>query len=216
MEEDLGKVNSAARPIGAEGVIKFTVGGHSTAGALPEANWAELERWRSELRSRGLVGRDAATGLGYGNLSVRRAAGGFVITGSQTGGLERLDGRHYSLVEAWDLASNRVERCGPALPSSESLSHAALYAADPRIGAVVHVHSASLWRRMLDAGELSAGADLPYGSVALYTRLGELARGREALPFIVVLAGHEDGVFAAGRALDETCAALLARVERRD
>jgi len=216
MEDDRGKGNSAAAPSGAEGVIKFTVGRHTRTDAVPDAEWADLESWRSRLRLRGLVGHDEAAGLGYGNVSVRRAAGGFVITGTQTGRLERLDGHGYVIVDAWDFARNSVDCVGPVLPSSEALSHAAFYAANAAIGAVVHAHSPSLWRRMLDSGDPSTPADVPYGSVALYTRLGEMACDREALPFLVVLAGHEDGVFAAGVSLADACGALFARIDRED
>lgn len=213
MEDHRGNRDAAAAPPGTEGVIKFNIGLQRRTEALPEAEWVELEAWRSKLWWRGLVGYDEVLGLGFGNISVRRPSGGFVITGTQTGGLDRLDGRHYVSVDAWDFARNRVDCSGPMLPSSEAMSHAALYAANPAIGAVIHAHARSLWLRMLDARELSTPEDVPYGSVALYTRLMELASGREALPFLVAVAGHPDGVFAAGGDPAETCEALFARIE---
>ena len=81
-----------------EGVIKFNL--DFRAGPAPaQHEVAELNRWRQRLYALGLVGQDPARyeGLGFGNVSVR-CPGGFLVSGTQTGGLETLGPQHYARV----------------------------------------------------------------------------------------------------------------------
>jgi len=210
----------------AEGVIKFSIERWERTPALDESLFFELERVRAKLVDRGLVGVDAATGIGYGNLSRRLDEGRFVITGSQTGGLASLDGRHYVIITGADFARGTVSCYGPVAPSSESLSHAAFYAdarvgpdvnvgADMRVGAVLHVHWRARWEALLEAardgrGYLEGrpfrvvGPEAAYGSRELYERIRALMAEPELdLPVLLALAGHESGLFAAGGDAEE-------------
>jgi L-ribulose-5-phosphate 4-epimerase len=101
---------------------------------------AELNAYRRKLLDLGLVGLDP-TGVGFGNLSVRDGATkNFYITGSATGGIQELTLTHCPKVVAWDFERNHVRYEGSVMPSSESLTHAAIYESDTSAGAVIHCH----------------------------------------------------------------------------
>ncbi len=176
----------------AEGTIKFTVGARVVTAALAPDEYLDVERYRSRLRRSGLIGHDAASGYGYGNISRRRPDGGFVISGTQTGHKPDLDGADYVIVEGWDFAAATVSCRGPCLPSSESLSHAALYRRQD-IGAVIHVHSRPMWESLIRDGALSTEEDIPYGSEALFRRLAGLVCGPDPL-------GHAETAESVGQA----------------
>lgn len=206
----------------AEGIIKFTVQDRRPGPPIALEDYQDIEAIRSRLWQLKLIGHDSQADVGYGNISRRRADHGFVISGTQTGHKEVLDGGDYVVVDDWDFTRNSVSCTGPCLPSSESLSHAALYQR-PDVGGVIHVHSRLLWDELIQAGALSTEEDIAYGSEALYRRLGELAgigTGSDAaenqpagsapgLPLIIVTKGHQDGVFVAGRDLAEAYEAVI-------
>ena len=101
---------------------------------------AELNAYRRKLLDLRLVGVDP-NGIGFGNLSVRDGATeSFYITGSATGGIPELVRADCAKVVACDFESNCVRYEGSALPSSESLTHAAIYESDATAGAVIHCH----------------------------------------------------------------------------
>ncbi len=132
-----------------EGYIKFDLE-WIEADSPTAIGVAELRKWRRPLYAAGLIGHYAELNVGYGNISVRsRQKGHFIISGTQTGHIEDPDEQHYALVTDYDIDANRVTCRGPIRASSESMTHAALYELDPNINAVVHVHSAALWQRLL-------------------------------------------------------------------
>ena len=206
----------------AEGVIKFTVKDHRSGPPIALEDYQDIEAIRSRLWQLELIGHDRQADVGYGNISCRRSLGGFVISGTQTGHKEALDGGDYVVVDGWDFSRNSVSCTGPSLPSSESLSHAALYQR-PDVGGVIHVHCRELWDELIQAGALSTEEDIAYGSEALYQRLGELAGtgtgsgtagnkpadSAPGLPLIIVTKGHQDGVFVAGSDLAEAYEAVI-------
>ena len=130
-----------------EGVIKYRLT-HHLAEPFSQHNYGFLDKWHRIFKKAGILGQDSDRygGLGFGNLSQRINGRSFLITGTQTGHLERLAPEHYALVTAVDLNHNRVESQGPVKPSSESLTHAAVYSLDEQIEFVFHVHSPSIWR----------------------------------------------------------------------
>ena len=190
-----------------EGVIKFDLEFHP--GPAPAAELlVELEAWRTIFRRLGLVGQDPAryAGLGFGNLSrrVKAAEGGaFIISGTQTGLLDRLQPEHYATVTACDPRQNRVEAHGATRPSSEALSHAVLYQSDPRIDWVFHLHTPEIFA----AGERLAlpatDPEAPYGSPAMAAEIARLAP-QTGWPGLMVMGGHEDGILAFGATAEET------------
>jgi ribulose-5-phosphate 4-epimerase/fuculose-1-phosphate aldolase len=186
-------------------VIRFEVR-HRSAPLPPAALdlLPALLAWRRTLRRLGVVGQEPERydGLGFGNLSVR-VGDGFLVTASQTSGREELRADGVVLVTGWDLARHRLESLGAerALPSSESLTHAAVYGAAPEVGAVLHGHAPTLWAEARGLG-LPATAPAAAGTVAMARAVAALAE-RSALPTVAALAGHEDGILAWGRDLDQ-------------
>ena len=111
---------------------------------------AELNAYRRKLLDLHLIGVDS-NGIGFGNLSVRDGATkNFYITGSATGGIHELTLANCAKVVAYDFERNQVRYEGSAMPSSESLTHAAIYESDATAGAIVHCHCSRLWAAVLN------------------------------------------------------------------
>ena len=120
-----------------EGVTKYQCDWQHTP-ALPTELVAELNSWRNRLYDEGLIGYYKRHGVGFGNVSVREGdSDKFIVSGTQTGHIARTDENHYSRVTDYDIETNHVGCEGPIQASSEALTHAAIYALDPAIRAVV-------------------------------------------------------------------------------
>ena len=189
-----------------EGVIKFDL--EFRPGPAPAADLLiELEAWRIIFRRLGLLGQDPRRydGLGFGNLSRRTTTAGdaFIISGTQTGLLERLQPEHYATVTACDPRRNRVEAHGITRPSSEALSHAVLYQSDPRIAWVMHLHAPEIFaaRQHLALPETDPAA--PYGSPAMAGEIVRLA-AQSGWPGLMAMGGHADGILAFGATAEAT------------
>lgn len=191
-----------------EGYIKFQL--DWTRCDLPDLpQIGALNVWRRRLHSAGLIGYDRDLDVGFGNLSCRIAATRFLISGSQTGRLAELDRRHFALVTDVDIVANRVSCRGNLPASSESMTHAALYAVDSSIASVVHVHSADLWSRLKH--ELpTAAAEVAYGTPEMAR---EFARLYEQTEFhsagVAVMAGHQSGLISVGASIEEAATRIL-------
>jgi len=68
-----------------------------------------------------------------------RGGNQFIITGSATGEIPELEPGHYVKVTSFNIDDKCVQCVGPLKASSESLTHAAIYLADPDSNAVIHV-----------------------------------------------------------------------------
>src|SRR6185312_6256936 len=107
-----------------------------------------MNAYRRKLRAQRLIGVDS-NGVGFGNLSVRDGSTtSFYITGSTTGGLPDLPPTDFVRVVAFDFARNWLCYEGAAIPSSESLTHAAIYESNASTSAVIHCHDSVLWRTL--------------------------------------------------------------------
>lgn len=169
---------------------------------------ALLENCRRPLFEAGLIGHYAEHNVGYGNLSVRTESG-FVISATQTGHLEHTTGEHYVLVTDVDITANAVTSVGPLPPSSEAMTHAALYALTPAITAVVHVHSERLWREYMDRLPTTDPA-VPYGTPEMAREFSRLwHRSAFAETGVAVMAGHDEGIVSVGATLDEASQRIL-------
>lgn len=189
-----------------EGVVKYRLD-HARAEPFRAPELAELDAWRSVLHRLGLVGQqaDRYDGYGFGNVSVRTSRG-FFISGTQTGRPERLGDTGYALVLSANVDVNSVESTGPVAPSSEALTHAAVYQLDPQINCVLHAHSPDIW---VLPGLPATPADVPYGTPAMARAVRRCfdAMGRPTFG-LFVMAGHEDGAVSFGPDL-ATAAGLL-------
>jgi len=183
-----------------DGVIKFRV--EHRDGALPFfGGYRELEALRSRLFALGLIGEKK--GIGYGNLSMRsEKPGSFFITATQTGNLPSLHADRYSYIEKYDFTEFKVRSRGPFKPSSEALSHAMIYEADPEINTVIHIHSAPLWAFMIREKRISTAA--AYGTSEMAEEIASLFRDRESFTErAFVMKGHEEGIMTFGRSVSE-------------
>jgi len=186
---------------GTEGVIKFDL---QYQASVPEPGHAldELLRWRDVFFRLGIIGQDPARydGLAFGNISHRSGPGNqFIISGTQTGGLLHCTPNHYSIVDSCDVATNRVVAHGPVAPSSESLTHGAIYALNERIHCVVHGHVPLTWKQAPALGLPMTPRDVPYGTPQMAHAIAELYREQgQPRQALFVMLGHEDGVIAYG------------------
>lgn len=202
-----------------EGVIKFELV-YTSGPALPAETLAELNGWRDALYARRLIGQDPARygGYGYGNLSCRLApfdappsARRFAISGTQTGHLAALGPEHYALVLACEPEHNRIVATGPIRPSSESLTHGAVYAIDAALRCVLHVHSPELWQQAAQLHLPITDPAVPYGSPEMAAEVRRLfAETAVAERRVFVMGGHEDGIIAFGPTIAAAGDALLA------
>lgn len=157
----------------------------------------------------GLTGRDPGRygGLAYGNVSQRAEAGCFIVSGTQTGGKPCLGAEDYCLVLDFDLEENRLRAEGPVAPSSEALTHGAVYSAAPQAGCVIHVHSPEIWRQARSLEIPLTDESIPYGTPEMGRAVG-LAALRSAAG-VVAMGGHEDGVLAFAGCPHEAALRLL-------
>lgn len=205
-----------------EGVVRYLLR-FKTGPAASADRVVPLVVWRDLLVRLGLVGHDPARyhGLGFGNLSrridTRDGGAAFVVTGTQTGQLATLGPEHFAVVHAVDLSANAVDASGPVEPSSEALTHAAVYAAAPWAQYVFHGHHPAIWRRSRVLGLPRTPAEVPYGTPAMAAAMAEYAAQADpAAGGLIVMDGHEDGVLcfaatagAAGGLLVTTLARAL-------
>ncbi|MCY3640271.1 MAG: class II aldolase/adducin family protein [Gammaproteobacteria bacterium] len=201
-----------------EGVIQFNYCLAAPSAELPDDLVQPLLAWRTVLRRLELIGQAGARygGLGYGNVSRRvpGAAGGFVITASQTSGIADAGIEHLVWVRHWDLGRFRVEAEGALPPSSETLTHAMLYAKDPQVNWVLHGHCPDIWQNAAAVGLAAIDADVGYGSPEMAAAVATLLRTHCVRPLVFVTLGHEDGVFACGGSAEATGGALAAALAR--
>ena len=175
---------------------------------------AELNAYRRKLLDLGLIGVNP-NGTGFGNLSVRDGATkNFYITGTATGGMPELALANCVKVVACHFGRNQVRYEGSALPSSESLTHAAIYESDATAGAVVHCHNSKLWVALLNqTSTTSKTAD--YGTPEMAYEIMHLFTCTDAQSRkIVVMAGHEGGILTFGRDLEEAFDVLMREREK--
>ncbi len=192
-----------------EGVIKFDLAFNHAPPQELEAI-TELNAWRHILYRLGLTGCDPARyqGLAYGNVSMRTGPSSFIISGTQTGAKPHLSLGDYCLVLGFDLAKNQVWAQGPIEPSSEALTHGAVYSVNPDTNCVLHVHSPLLWRSATQLGIAQTDASIAYGTPEMGLAVGLAAEGRSQ--GIISMGGHEDGLIAFA---DTICIAAIELVK---
>ncbi len=201
-----------------DGVIKFRC--NWLMGQAPEpATIADLMQWRDRLHTLGLIGT-YPNGIGFGNISQRIctseqfAPEQFVITGTQTGHLSTLGAEYYTRVTAFSLAENSLTCVGKVKASSESLTHAAIYANQPWVTGIIHGHHPQLWQMLLFQ-EPTTRQHIPYGTPQMAWELHRLFAEEDlGQRKILAMAGHDDGVMTIGKDLDEAGAVLLAALQR--
>ncbi len=194
-----------------EGVIKYDLVYRKTD-PITNHDFTNLTRWHRHFKQADILGqhRERYDGLGFGNISERLDEFRFLISGTQTGHLVNLAPVDYSLVTNAEVSRNRIEAEGPVKPSSEALTHAAVYALDAGIRFVFHVHSSDIWnqRAVLSLPQTRAG--IAYGTAAMANEMNRLyQQGAFRNQKVLAMAGHEDSIIGFGCTGDEAGEAIM-------
>ena len=196
-----------------EGVIKYQLE-HKQKPINETFLFSEINAWRTVIFRLGLIGQDPERygNLGFGNISQRLNSQScqFVISGSQTGHIEQLSPEQYCLVVNADPRKNRIQSRGLYKPSSESLTHASIYAQDSTIQAVIHVHSPEIWNNTAALNLPHIPANIPYGTVEMAMAVEQLFQsGSLQQTSLFTMLGHEDGVVTFGKNMPEAAWELI-------
>lgn len=194
-----------------EGVTRYEIDHERTPGPTGPLVEALLVA-RAAMFERGWIGRDAARygGVGYGNASVRLSSNAFVITATQTGHIAALGPDDVTVVVSVDHHANRVRCVGPRPASSEAMTHAAVYAAAPTVGCVLHAHIPTPhWMRSLCV--LPATHPwVDYGTPAMADEVGRVFAQTDSLARgIFAMGGHEGGLVTFGATPSQALARLV-------
>ncbi|MBK8345776.1 MAG: class II aldolase/adducin family protein [Bacteroidetes bacterium] len=183
-----------------DGYVKYKMNWLETTEplVLPEG----LLTYRNKLVELGLIGVYPDQ-IGFGNISSRVSGNVFIISGTQTGQIKIANEMHFSQVNIVDRKTNSLYCAGPVAASSEAMTHAAIYAADAEINAVIHVHHFALWEKLKNI-EATIPENIAYGTIemaaAMENMVGEiLAQQAQKL---IITAGHAEGIFTFGENLD--------------
>ena len=209
-----------------EGVIKFTA--EHTEEPLSARRFGglccSLVAWREIMIKTQLVGQDPDLygGAGYGNISARvgppssgQGRRAMLVTGTQTGGLARIGLDHFCLVERYDYQKNWVRSRGLIQPSSESMTHGAIYDLSPHIRFVFHGHGAIIWRQAHALRIPTSDPSVAYGTPAMAREVHRLYRASAlAEKGILAMGGHEDGIIVFGRTAEDAGQVLVTYLAR--
>ena len=201
-----------------EGVVKFKQ--HFTEKLPPEySSIRELNLWRRILFSLKLIGQspDKYDGFAYGNMSQRiapykypRNKRRFVITGTQTSGIENLTANHFATVLEYYPERNLVVSEGPIEASSEAMTHGAIYDIDDSIRFVFHVHSPLIWSNLERLSIPTTLEKIEYGTPEMAYEVRRLFMDTDVSKrHIFSMAGHKDGIISFGETSDEAGLILL-------
>ena len=190
-----------------EGYIKYKCYWDKVA-TVTDADITELNSWRDRFYQLGLIG-EYDNGIGFGNLSIRLPdSQQLIVSGTQTGAIPHLTAQHYTKVTDFDWQKNYVVCKGEIKASSETLTHAAIYVAEPTVNAVVHVHHLQLWRKLLNKVP-TTNPNCAYGTPEMAAEIIKICQHSDTQPKIVVMSGHSEGILTYGKDLDEAGELLL-------
>ncbi len=215
----IGTKTDVADETPAEGAIRFAYDLKAPGSQVASEDMLQqIRAWREILVRLGGVGQtpERYQGLGFGNLSARdpEQPEEFVITASQTGGVRQLTDDDLTRVVGCNLDRFWVDAEGQQPPSSETLTHAMIYAADPRIEWVFHCHCPELWQVAVQLALPTTALDVDYGSPEMVVAVAELMATHHSRPLVFATLGHEDGVFACGGTARDTGGLLVSYLAR--
>ncbi|MCK4743249.1 MAG: class II aldolase/adducin family protein [Sulfuriflexus sp.] len=175
-----------------EGVIQFNLS-HQVAEAVQHPQLDALIIWHQRMHELGLIDQDPSRydGYAYGNMSHRLKNNEFLISGTQTGGIDKLTAKHYAHVTHCDISNNSVYSSGPIKPSSECMSHAAIYTADSNIMAVIHIHNPEIWQQHQALRLATTPTDVEYGTPEMAASIQDCIKQSH---HCVAMLGHLDGI----------------------
>ena len=209
-----------------DGVIKFTA--EHRRESLSVRQFSEmvgsLQAWRHIFFRLNFIGQDPGRydGAGFGNVSARvaphtgmKGKRKFVVTGTQTGARPHLGLRDYCVVESYDIRLNRVSSFGETMPSSESMTHGAIYDLNPAIRFVFHGHIPVIWRQAKALRLPLTREEIPYGTPEMASEVARLYRETSLSDRrVLAMGGHEDGIISFGKNADEAGSALVSTLSQ--
>jgi ribulose-5-phosphate 4-epimerase/fuculose-1-phosphate aldolase len=197
-----------------EGYIKFNCEWQKTA-PLPVDELEALIRWRDTLYRYGFIGA-YPNGIGFGNISKRHKGEKFIISGSGTGNHQVIFPDHFSLVDSFDIERNYLKCMGPVKASSESLTHGTIYREAPEVNAIIHIHHMGFWKKLLSIVP-STSKNATYGTPDMAREIVRVFQNTDVRrQKILVMKGHEEGIIAFGKDLDDAAEVLLEFAHRLD
>lgn len=189
-----------------EGYIKFNLEwiNEPLSVSVPK----KLMQWRDKMHELKQIGHYADINVGYGNISIKTTSG-ILISGTQTGDIYPIKEEDFTLVTDFNIEQNKVICKGPIKASSESMTHAAVYEADNSIQAIIHIHNLELWNQLMDKVPTTK-KEVPYGTPEMAKEVFRLFQETNVKEEkIIVMAGHDEGIIAFGKDLDEAGSVLL-------
>jgi len=192
-----------------DGSIKYDCHLSTEKIVIPSELFDPLNYWRDELWLRCYIGA-YPDGIGYGNISIRLPqTNQFYISGTATGGIPELGQIHYPLVEQCNPVMNAIWCRGLLRASAESMSHSAIYMANPGVGAVVHIHNLQLWEKYLDVLPTTS-KEVEYGTPEMAFEIGKIMSLPETLDKkVFVMGGHKEGLISFGKTVEEAALIIL-------
>ncbi|MFK7912876.1 MAG: class II aldolase/adducin family protein [Pseudomonadales bacterium] len=205
--------------IASEGTIQFAYDlSPPSSPVIEPEQLASLNAWREMFRRLGLIGQSPERygGFGFGNLSMRCASGepAFTISASQSSANLVATPEDLVRVTGCNLKRFWVEAEGTQPPSSETLTHGMLYAADARIDWVFYCQSPELWQRATALGLPATPAGIEHGTADMVSAVADLLAAAHSRPLVFATGGHEDGIFACGQTARDTGGLLLIYLAR--
>ena len=183
-----------------EGYIKFNCTWDNQPLALTVPD--EIKFWRDQMYRLNLIGHYEDINVGYGNISMKIGQQ-MLVSGTQTGQIYPITDEHFTLVDDYNIERNWVHCVGQIRASSESMTHLAIYEAQPSIQAIIHVHNRFLWDKFMNKVP-TTDQNVPYGTPEMAEEIKRLFRESDVLAQkIIVMGGHEEGIIAFGENMAE-------------
>lgn len=188
-----------------EGYIKFNPTWKKQAIDIDSALVDKINEIRAKLIEKNWIGL-TKEGIGFGNISVRiENTSEFLITGSATGGTEKLLKSDFAIVKSTNIQKNSLQCKGETIASSESMSHAIFYQQIPAINAVIHIHDSKIWSQFenkLPTSDLNASYGTQEMALSIQNTISKDTSG------IIIMGGHRDGIIAYGQNLNQALVKL--------
>jgi putative hydrolase of the HAD superfamily len=203
-----------------EGVIKYKLDHRDSEMHVSLTETDPLIQLRDKLWELNLIGvyppdHALTPNIGFGNASVRYTDNGqFIISGSQTGEKKDTSIDDYALVLDYDIENNRVISKGITKPSSESMTHAAIYSIAPEVKYVIHVHHKELWENYRKLEMSTTPEDAPYGTPEMAKAIQEAYKSQPKLNAPVCLLGHIEGLLTWGETKEEALELFLEALKK--
>ncbi len=174
-----------------EGYIKFSL--FLKKGSPPkEAEIADILEARQRLYDWNFIGA-LPSGIGFGNISKRFNGNQCYISGSATGGIEKLESKHFSTIMDYSIKDNKIECSGELSASSESLTHLAIYEINDKIKYIAHIHNSVIWAFLLKTNQATENY-FNYGTPEIAMNAAEFCKKQNLSTGCFAMRGHEDGV----------------------